>query len=98
LSRVKNYPVENTSTTYSLHLLSYDLERGKKILITIEDFKMADAQEKDNTWIVVGCAIASIILLVVMLKKDETKHLQSGAVAASNAEVDAKLAAKHSGK
>jgi hypothetical protein len=25
------------------------------------------------------------------LKQDETKHLQSGAVAASNAEVDAKL-------
>jgi hypothetical protein len=30
-----------------------------------------------------------------MLKKDETKHLQSGAVAASNAEVDAKLAKQH---
>jgi hypothetical protein len=57
---------------------------------------MADAQEKDNTWVWVGFAIASIILLVVMLKKDETKHLQSGAVAASNAEVDANLAKKHS--
>lgn len=56
---------------------------------------MAEAQEKDNTWIIVGCAIASIILLVVLLKKDETKHLQSGAVAASNAEVDAKLAKRH---
>ena len=57
---------------------------------------MADAQEKDNTWTIVGVAIASIILLVVLLKKDETKHLQSGAVAASNAEVDAKLAQQHS--
>lgn len=57
---------------------------------------MAEAQEKDNTWIWVGFAIASIILLVVLLKKDETKHLQSGAVAASNAEVDAKLSQKHS--
>jgi hypothetical protein len=57
---------------------------------------MADAQEKDNTWTIVGAAIASIILLVVLLKKDETKHLQSGAVAASNAEVDAKLAKRHS--
>jgi hypothetical protein len=57
---------------------------------------MAEAQEKDNTWIWVGVAIASIILLVVLLKKDETKHLQSGAVAASNAEVDAKLAKQHS--
>ncbi|MEQ1544850.1 hypothetical protein [Methyloglobulus sp.] len=57
---------------------------------------MAEAQEKDNTWIWVGFAIACIILLVVMLKKDETKHLQSGAVAASNAEVDANLTKKHS--
>ena len=56
---------------------------------------MAEAQEKDNTWVWVGFAIACIILLVVMLKKDETKHLSSGAVAASNAEVDAKLNQKH---
>ena len=56
---------------------------------------MAEAQEKDNTWVWVGFAIACIILLVVMLKKDETKHLQSGAVAASNAEIDAKLNQKH---
>jgi hypothetical protein len=52
---------------------------------------MAEAQEKDYTWAIVGVAIASIILLVVLLKKDETKHLASGAVAASNAEIDAKL-------
>jgi len=52
---------------------------------------MAEAQEKDNTWIIVGVAIASIILLVVLLKKDETKHLESGTVAQSNAEIDAKL-------
>lgn len=58
---------------------------------------MAEAQEKDNTWVWVGFAIACVILLVVLLKKDETKHLQSGAVAASNAEVDAQLAKKHSG-
>ncbi|WP_394753900.1 hypothetical protein [Crenothrix sp.] len=58
---------------------------------------MAEAQEKDNTWVYVGVAIASIILLVVLLKKDETKHLSSGAVAASNAEVDAKLSAKKAG-
>ena len=56
---------------------------------------MAEAQDKDNTWVWVGFAIACIILLVVLLKKDETKHLQSGAVAASNAEVDAKLNQKH---
>ena len=56
---------------------------------------MAEAQEKDNTWVWVGFAIACIILLVVLLKKDETKHLSSGAVAASNAEIDAKLNKKH---
>jgi hypothetical protein len=57
---------------------------------------MAEVQEKDNTWIWVGFAIACIILLVVMLKKDETKHLKSGVVAASNAEVDQELAKRHS--
>jgi hypothetical protein len=52
---------------------------------------MAEEQEKDNTWLIAGVAIAAVITLVVLLKQDETKHLQSGAVAASNAEVDAKL-------
>jgi hypothetical protein len=56
---------------------------------------MAEAQEKDYTWTIVGVAIASIILLVVLLKKDETKHLASGAVAASNAEVDQALTKRH---
>ncbi len=42
---------------------------------------MAEEQEKDNTWVIAGVAIAAVILLVVMLKQDETKHLQSGAVA-----------------
>ncbi len=52
---------------------------------------MAEEQEKDNTWLIAGVAIAAVIVLVVMLKQDETKHLASGTVAASNAEVDAKL-------
>lgn len=52
---------------------------------------MAEAQEKDNTWVIVGVCIASIILLVVLLKKDEMKHLESGAVAQSNSEVFQKL-------
>lgn len=56
---------------------------------------MAEEQEKDNTWLIAGVAIAAVIVLVVMLKQDETKHLQSGAVAASNAEIDAKLAQRH---
>lgn len=55
---------------------------------------MAEEQEKDNTWLIAGVAIAAVIVLVVMLKQDETKHLASGTVAASNAEVDAKLSQK----
>ncbi|MFI3184891.1 MAG: hypothetical protein QX198_02805 [Methylococcaceae bacterium] len=56
---------------------------------------MAEEQEKDNTWVIAGVAIAAVIVLVVMLKQDETKHLESGAVAASNAEVFKKVEARH---
>ena len=56
---------------------------------------MAEAQEKDNTWIIVGVCIAAIVLLVVMLKKDETKHLQSGAVAALQTETFSKIEKRH---
>jgi hypothetical protein len=42
---------------------------------------MAEVEEKDNMWLIVGVCIAAIIVLVVMLKADETKHLQSGTVA-----------------
>ena len=55
---------------------------------------MAEEQEKDNTWLIAGVAIAAVIVLVVLLKQDETTHLQSGAVAASNAEVFSKIDAK----
>ncbi|MGZ8162138.1 MAG: hypothetical protein ACXWTT_04640 [Methylobacter sp.] len=47
---------------------------------------MAEEQEKDNTWVIAGVAIAAVILLVVLLKQDETKHLQSGTVAQLQAE------------
>jgi len=56
---------------------------------------MAEAQEKDNTWYIVGGCIAAIVLLVVLLKKDETKHLQSGAVAALQAETFSKIEKRH---
>ena len=56
---------------------------------------MAEEKEKDYTWAIAGVAIAAVIVLVVMLKQDETKHLASGTVAASNAEVDAKLQKRH---
>jgi hypothetical protein len=56
---------------------------------------MAEVQEKDNTWLIVGVAIAAIILLVVLLKKDETKHLQSGAVAQLQNETFQKIEKRH---
>lgn len=56
---------------------------------------MAEVQEKDNTWVIVGVCIASIILLVVLLKKDETKHLESGAVAALQQETFSKIEKRH---
>jgi hypothetical protein len=56
---------------------------------------MAEVQEKDNTWVIVGVCIAAIILLVVLLKKDETKHLQSGAVQALQQETFSKIEKRH---
>ncbi len=53
------------------------------------------AEEKDNTWVIVGVCIAAIILLVVLLKKDETKHLQSGAVAELQKETFSKIEKRH---
>lgn len=51
-----------------------------------------DYQEIDfNTWIIIGVCVASIILLVALLKKDEMEHLERGAAAQSNAEVFEKL-------
>ena len=56
---------------------------------------MAEVQEKDNTWVIVGVCIAAIILLVVMLKKDETKHLESGTVQALQQETFSKIEKRH---
>ena len=56
---------------------------------------MAEVTEKDNTWVIVGVCIAAIVLLVVMLKKDETKHLESGAVAALQTETFSKIEKRH---
>ena len=52
---------------------------------------MAEEREKDNTWVIVGVSIAAIVLLVVLLKKDETKHLESGAVAQLQTETFTKI-------
>lgn len=37
---------------------------------------MAEVKEKDNFWLYIGLVILSIVVLAVMLKKDETKHLE----------------------
>jgi hypothetical protein len=67
----------------------------RKENIAIEDLKMTEEQEKDNTWVIIGVCIAAIILLVVMLKKDETKHLQSGDVEALQQKTFDKIEARH---
>lgn len=56
---------------------------------------MSETQEKDYFWYWIGGLIATTIVLVLMLKSDETKHLQSGAVAQSQAEVFKKIENKH---
>ncbi len=56
---------------------------------------MSEAQEKDYFWFYIGGLIATTVILVLMLKADETKHLQSGAVAQSQAEVFQKIENKH---
>lgn len=56
---------------------------------------MSEVQEKDNFWLYIGGLIALVVVLVFLLKGRETEHLQSGAVAQSNAEVFSKIDAKH---
>ncbi|MCX7086230.1 MAG: hypothetical protein NTY69_11915 [Methylococcales bacterium] len=56
---------------------------------------MTEEIEKDNTWVIVGVSIAAIVLLVVLLKKDETKHLESGAVAQLQTETFSKIEKRH---
>lgn len=52
---------------------------------------MSEVEEKDYTMVIGGVCIAAIIVLVVMLKADETKHLQSGAVAELQKETFTKI-------
>lgn len=55
---------------------------------------MSDAEEKENSWFWISFAIACVLLLVVLLKADETQHLRSGREAVENyhAEFNQKLA------
>ncbi len=37
---------------------------------------MAEVEKKDNFWVYIGAIIFSIVVLAVLLKQDETKHLE----------------------
>ena len=52
-------------------------------------------EEKDYFWFYIAGLIAVTIVLVLMLKADETKHLQSGAVQSLQAETFSKIEKRH---
>jgi len=52
---------------------------------------MAEAQEKDNFWLIIGGIIIATVILVVLLKGRETEHLESGAVAELQKETFSKI-------
>ncbi len=56
---------------------------------------MAEGQEKDYFWFYIGGLIVTTIILVLMLKADETKHLQSGAVQQLQNETFQKIENRH---
>jgi hypothetical protein len=56
---------------------------------------MSEAQEKDYFWFYIGGLIVATIILVLMLKADETKHLQSGTVQQMQSETFQKIENRH---
>lgn len=56
---------------------------------------MSEAQEKDYFWFYIGGLIVATVILVLMLKADETKHLQSGAVQQLQNETFQKIDNRH---
>jgi len=56
---------------------------------------MSETQEKDYFWFYIGGLIAATVVLVLMLKADETKHLQSGVVQQLQSETFQKVEARH---
>ena len=51
---------------------------------------MAEKVEKDNTFLYVGIAVVCTIVLALLLKQDETKHLESKAPALTKEEITKK--------
>lgn len=56
---------------------------------------MSEAQEKDYFWFYIGGLIAATVVLVMMLKGVETKHLESGTVQQLQNETFQKVEARH---
>lgn len=56
---------------------------------------MSEEQEKDYFWFYIGGLIAATVVLVLMLKADETKHLQSGTVQQLQSETFQKIENRH---
>jgi hypothetical protein len=69
--------------------------RRDKNYNNLEDLNMAEGQEKDYFWFYIGGLIVTTIILVLMLKADETKHLQSGAVQQLQNETFQKIENRH---
>lgn len=55
---------------------------------------MAEEQEKDNFWLIIGGIIITTIVLVLVLKGRETEHLASGAVQELQKETFSKIEAR----
>lgn len=56
---------------------------------------MSEAQEKDYFWFYIGGLIAATVVLVMMLKGVETKHLESGTVQQLQNETFQKVENRH---
>lgn len=52
---------------------------------------MADVKEKDNFWLWIGAIIVVTVILVGMLKQDETKHLATPGATVTDAQAAAAL-------
>lgn len=52
---------------------------------------MADANEKDNFWVWIGALVVVTVILVAMLKSDETKHLATPGASVTDAQAAAAL-------
>jgi NADH:ubiquinone oxidoreductase subunit 6 (subunit J) len=52
---------------------------------------MAEAEKKDNFWMYIGAIIVVTLVLVMMLKQDETKHLATPGASVTDSQAAAAL-------